>query len=94
MMFLFYKIVDSIAKSDMTHVKLDHVDSITKETLENNVKLKIGTNLEDDSDNSFRVNGYFGEYLILRPIKHHTHPHGTYLICKVKSIQAIQKNKI
>lgn len=82
MNFKLYKIVENITKNDFTHCKLDLVDLTTKAIIEKFVKLKIGTSLEDDSNNVFRVNGYFGEYLILRPVKNHTHPVGEFLIHK------------
>lgn len=82
-MFKFYKIAENVAHGDFSHVKLHLVNSVSKDIIENNVKLKIGAKLEDDSNNLFRVNGYFGEYMILRPSKHHTHPSGEYLLCKI-----------
>jgi hypothetical protein len=82
MIFKLYKIVENIPKSDFSHIKLSLVDLVSKEVLQNNIKLKIGIALEDDSNNIFRVNGYFGDYMVLRPSKVHCHPSGEYLICK------------
>lgn len=84
MKFIFYKIAENVAHGGMSHVKLDLVDSISKCILQSNVKLKLTTSLEDDSNNVFRVNGYFGEYIILRSTKINCHPSGEYLICKLK----------
>lgn len=83
-MFTFYKIAESVAHGDMTHCKLHLVDAVTKDIITTNVKLKLGTLLEDENNNLFRVNGYFGDYMILRPTKHHIHPTGDYLISKAK----------
>ena len=83
-MFKFYEMAENIAKYDMSHVRVHLVDPISKDIIQINVKLKIGTLLEDDNNNNFRVNGYFGEYLILRPSKNQTHPSGKYLISKLK----------
>lgn len=82
-MFKFYKIIENIAHGDFSHVKLSLVDAVSKDIVEDDVKLKIGTKLEDDNSNTFRVNGYFGEYLVLRPNKLKTHPTGLYLLCKI-----------
>ncbi len=84
MEYLLYKILENIPISDFSHVKLSLVDSISKEVIQNNIKLKIATLLEDEESNLFRVNGYFGDYMILRPMKHHVHPKGNYFICKTK----------
>ena len=89
MKFIFYKIAENIAHGGMSHCKLHLVDSISKNILQSNVKLQIGTSLEDDVNNIFRVNGYFGEYIILRSSKINTHPSGQYLICKEKLIKDI-----
>lgn len=84
MEFVFYQIVENIAKSNLSHIKLHLVDSISKEVIESYVKLKIGTALEDDSSNIFRITGYYGDYLIVRADKLKTHPSGQYLIWKKK----------
>ena len=85
MKFIFYKIVENLAKSNLSHIKLHLVDSIYKNVIENYVKLKIGTALEDDSNNIFRITGYYGEYMVIHPDKPKTHPSGEYLICKMKT---------
>jgi hypothetical protein len=84
MQFVFYQIVENLAKSNLSHIKLHLVDSISKKVIENYVKLKIGTALEDDSSNIFRITGYYGEYMIVHPDKPKTHPSGQYLIWKKK----------
>ena len=81
-MFIFYKIIESINHGNMTHVKLHLVDGVSKEIINSYVKPKLATLLEDDNNNLFRINGYFGDYIILRSLKINTHPVGSYFISK------------
>lgn len=74
-----YKIAVNIAKNNMSHVILHKVDPVFKEIIEYGFKAKVGKLLQDDSNNSFRVNGYFGEYIILRAVHIGNHPVGDYL---------------
>jgi len=82
MKILFYNIVENITKSKLTHVKLQLIDATFTKILDNNPKLKIGTALEDSSDNIFRVTGYYGDYIVLHSDKLGKHPVGKYLFCK------------
>lgn len=84
MKFIFYQLVESINKDKFTHIKVNLINSIDKNIIKSFVKLKVGTVLEDDHENIFRVTGYYGEYIIVRPNKLQTHPVGEYLICKMK----------
>ena len=77
-----YNIVTSIAKGKLTHVILNRVDPVSLKILEEKVKLKVGTDLKDESNNHFKVNGYFGEYMILRSEHLGSHPIGKYLTKK------------
>lgn len=83
MEYKFYKLVENIPKYNHTHVKLHYVDLFT-EVIESFIKLKVGTALEDDHENIFRVSGYYGEYIILRPDKLNSYPVGEVLIWKKK----------
>lgn len=79
-MLPLYKIVENIAKGKLSHVILHKVNPISLYVLEEKVKLKIGQNLKDEKNNHFKVNGYYGDYIILRSDKIGTHPVGKYLL--------------
>ena len=48
--------------------------------LDKNVKLVVGKDLKDEKGNHFKVNGYYGKYIVLRSVSIGTHPIGKYLI--------------
>ncbi len=74
-----YKIIENVAKGKLSHVILHKVDSINKEILEENIKVKVGKDLKDEANNHFKVNGYYGDYIILRSEHLGSHPVGLYL---------------
>lgn len=81
-MLPIYKIVENIAKDKLTHIILSKVDPISEEIIEEKIKLKIGKELKDQNNNFFIVNGYYGDYLILRSHRLRTHPIGKFLMDK------------
>ena len=78
-MHFLYKVSANIPKGKFTHVLLHKVDPVSKEIIEAEVKLKIGKELNDELNNGFIVNGYYGDYLILRSKHPGSHPSGLYL---------------
>lgn len=73
-MLPLYKIVANVAKGKLSHVILHRVDPVSEEVIENNVKLKVGKDLKDQANNHFKVNGYYGDYIILRAERIGSHP--------------------
>jgi hypothetical protein len=78
-MFPLYKIVANVVMGKLSHVILHRVDSTSKEILETFVKIKVGKDLKDETNNHFKVNGYYGDYIILRSEHLGSHPVGIYL---------------
>lgn len=78
-MLTIYKIAVNIPKGNFSHVILHKVDLLTREVVQELVKPKIGKELRDQINNYFIVNGYYGEYVILRAEHVGSHPVGEYL---------------
>jgi hypothetical protein len=74
-----YKIVDNVVMGKLSHVILHKVDPNSKDILETFIKIKVGKDLKDEANNHFKVNGYYGDYIILRSEHLGSHPVGTYL---------------
>ena len=79
-MLPLYKIIENIPKGKLSHVILHRVNPISLKILEENIKLAVGKDLKDEKGNHFKVNGYYGKYIILRSVSIGTHPIGKYLI--------------
>lgn len=78
-MLPLYKIAANVVKGKLSHVILHKVDPVSKEIIEANIKIKVGKDLKDEVGNHFKVNGYYGDYVILRSDHLGSHPVGMYL---------------
>lgn len=78
-MLNLYKIIENIPKGNFSHVILHKVNLITKEVVQELFKPKIGKELRDQINNYYIVNGYYGDYVILRAEHIGSHPVGEYL---------------
>lgn len=74
-----YKIAANVAKGKLSHVILHKVNPDSKEIIEEIFKIKVGKDLKDETGNHFKVNGYYGDYIILRSEHLGSHPVGLYL---------------
>ena len=78
-MFTAYKMIENIPKGKFTHIILCKINAVSLKIIEENIKFPLGKDLKDENNNHFKVNGYYGKYMILRSVKLGTHPAGLYL---------------